>query len=462
MIHQSDRSSSAGKYLEEGVEDKQHQAVINAYAAIAQYFWPTSTRAYEPTPALDLSVFQAMFKKVPSVSSAPSPLSSSPISRPPSPLLSSSPLSSPSTLVNPTPGASLSGDQTVSHLLRSLHFALNEGEYTAEQPTYLREPYRLGRSKHDIRDDDEGLRRHVGFLRNMKLIQEDSVVRDLFEGLCCLKSRCNGCDETIASFESFLVLPLPANTTRTTKLSTLLKAYERPSVPSLSYCSGCRTYKPHTETRKVWSLPSVLIFQLPTGSSAVNSTSTVALSSSSRTTSSSVPANARRMSFSAPQVTYPLEGLNMAKYNGEHQHEMKAHHVHPHRSTGISIPGRQDDEYDLSSDSGESDEDSDEDSDDVYDLFAVREGMRAPGGSTKYRAYARGSAGWTLFDAGSGAGREVKDVREVVVSLSYFWSIRLIADDWPSRLRTPTSSSTVAATRRAFFNTPFLPYPFAL
>ena len=79
------------------------------------------------------------------------------------------------------------GATVISHLLRSLHVALNDGEYSAEQPTYLRHPLRFR--------GDEDVRRHVAQLENMKLIQEDSVVRDLFEGLACSKSRCGGCDE---------------------------------------------------------------------------------------------------------------------------------------------------------------------------------------------------------------------------------------------------------------------------
>lgn len=98
----------------------------------------------------------------------------------------------------------------------------------------------------------------------------------------------------------------------------------------------------------------------------------------------------------------------MAKYNGEERHR---------RSSSAQVS---ESEYDLSSESGsESEEEVDEE---MYDLFAVRECVRGGGGVLKYRSIAKDPSdgeGWTAFDAATGVGREVRDLREVSVSRSH-------------------------------------------
>jgi len=79
----------------------------------------------------------------------------------------------------------------VQHLLRSLHVALNEGEYCSDQPTYSRTPLKLDGAGGD--ENETTMRKHVDQLRNMQAIQEDSIVKDLFEGLVCMTSRCRAC-----------------------------------------------------------------------------------------------------------------------------------------------------------------------------------------------------------------------------------------------------------------------------
>ncbi|KAG8899899.1 hypothetical protein FRB99_006389 [Tulasnella sp. 403] len=165
-----------GKHIDEDIEDKQHRAVIDAFAATAQYFWPSGR--YQSSPHLDLSVFHSLFKK------SSSRLSSSPF--PPSPYSSTSTL-------NGLPSSD-SGAHTVSQLLHALHVALNEGENYTDQPTYLKAPFRVrsksissqasGKVVESDPQEEEGIRRHIDFLRNVNLIQEDSIVKDVFEGHC--------------------------------------------------------------------------------------------------------------------------------------------------------------------------------------------------------------------------------------------------------------------------------------
>ncbi|KAG8978589.1 hypothetical protein FRB90_008376 [Tulasnella sp. 427] len=422
---------TAGDYLDEDVSSKHHRAIIDAFASTAHFFWPTAsalpTTQPQPQPHLnnlDLSVFLSILQRTtPSATAAPTPLSSSPTSRPASPPLSSSPLSSNVTLVNPSGPATLTGAQTVSHLLRSLHVALNEGEWTSDQPTYLRSPYYLGDG------EAEGLRRHVGFLRNVQGIQEDSIVKDVFEGLVCVKGACEGgCEERSVRFEGFSVLPLPAparNGNGKPSLTSLLREYERSkTLEKREWCPTCETYTHHTETRKVWSLPSTLIVQLPSSSSSstTNATNTNATSTPASSRTNSPYMTARRLSrshtTSVPNfrlggaglsamtplstqvaVEYPIESLDMGKFNGEGR-----------SSSSSSSSGES---YDLSSEFGE-DASSEDEQEEMYDLFAVRE-CGADGG--KYRVFAKDPVGhgrWAMFDAASGVSREVKDLREVV------------------------------------------------
>lgn len=446
LLHSPDLSQFflSGQYLDEDVDSKYHRAVIDAFAGTAQFFWPGQNLP-QPAPALDLTVFQHILKRAtPSATAAPTPLSSSPISRPASPpMLSSSPASSNATLVNPSASPSTqTGGETVSHLLRSLHVALNEGEYTSDQPTYLRSPYQL--SAFDDEGLDEGLRRHAGFLRNMQNIQEDSIVRDVFEGLVCVKTACGGegCEETTARFEGFSVLPLPAPPKREgnkkPSLGALLKAYEKPAVHEKpQWCRACAQYTQHTETKKVWSLPSTIIFQLPSTTPQTPASSPSAgpsSASSSRTNSPHMMARrlSRSHSVSLPgspfgglagmtplstqvPVDYPLESLDLGKFNGEARSSPSTHRSLS-SSSSSSLP------YDLSSESGDDDElagsqpalESD-DEEDVYDLFAVREFVK----ENRYRVFAKdpvvqGQGKWAMFDAATGVSREVKDLREVV------------------------------------------------
>ncbi|KAG8932409.1 hypothetical protein FRC00_014580 [Tulasnella sp. 408] len=287
---------------------------------------------------------------------------------------------------------------------------------------------------------DEGLRRHAGFLRNMQNIQEDSIVRDVFEGLVCVKTACGGegCEETTARFEGFSVLPLPAPPKREgnkkPSLAALLKAYEKPTVQEKpQWCRACAQYTQHTETKKVWSLPSTIIFQLPSTTPPTSTPSSSAgpsSASSSRTNSPHMMARrlSRSHSVSLPgspfgglsgmtplstqiPVDYPIESLDLGKFHGEARSSPSLS-----SSSTSSLP------YDLSSESGDDELDgsrpaveSDGEEEDTYDLFAVRESVK----ENRYRVFAKdpvveGQGKWAMFDAATGVSREVKDLREVV------------------------------------------------
>lgn len=148
----------AGRYLDEleDIDNGQHQAVINAFASTASFFWPSNaTGSSTHSPLLDLSIFHSLFKKL-----------------------------------NGNKRAEDASGNVVQHLLRSLHVALNEGEYCSDQPTYSRTPLKLDAAGDE---NETAMRNHVDQLRNMQAIQEDSIVKDLFEGLVCMTSRCMAC-----------------------------------------------------------------------------------------------------------------------------------------------------------------------------------------------------------------------------------------------------------------------------
>ncbi|KAG9036208.1 Ubiquitin carboxyl-terminal hydrolase 8 [Tulasnella sp. JGI-2019a] len=389
----------SGRYLDE-VEDAdgQHQAVINAFASTAQFFWPTEfyQSVTQQSPLLDLSIFHALFKK----------------------------LNGPRPSLTTTTG---NNNNVVQHLLRSLHVALNDGEYCSDQPTYSRTPLALDSEGGD--ENDLAMRRHVDSLRNMQAIQEDSIVKDLFEGLTCITSRCQTCDSTSASFESFRVLQVPKPMRPYTTLHELLENFEKPSTSRSGYCGPCGKRQPVVESSKLWSLPAVLIIQLAASSTSPSS-SPEALTqtpSGSPPLISSIYA-ARRRSFTTTkpdyfsvlpsQIDYPITGLDMSIYDrdqarpGHHDASTSSSSIETDRQGLSASPASSysgsgsDDECDLNSMSDATDRSGGETA--MYDLFSVRErspgvsGWKSPGGAIKYRTYAQDPVkeDWKLFDGG--------------------------------------------------------------
>jgi len=133
-------------------------------------------------------------------------------------------------------------------------------------------------------------------------------------------------------------------------------------------------------------------------------------------------------------INYPIEGLNLSRFNGERARLSLAS---PLSSTAspIRIPPatspvtlQHTDEYDLSSESGESSDGASfsaggppEEEEDVYDLFAVREVLlpTTRSGGVKYRAFAKDPTAtegvWAAFDPGCAVGREIgADLKDLV------------------------------------------------
>ncbi|KAG8885604.1 Ubiquitin carboxyl-terminal hydrolase 8 [Tulasnella sp. 331] len=398
------------EYLDEVEDvDGQHQAVINAFASTAQFFWPTEfaqSVAQPQSPLLDLSIFHSLFKR----------------------------------LNGPRPTTATTADNNsnvVQHLLRSLHVALNEGEYCSDQPTYSRTPLALDSEGGD--ENDSAMRRHVNSLRNMQAIQEDSIVKDLFEGLTCITSKCQTCHSTSASFESFRVLQIPKAMRPYTTLHELLEDFEKPSASKSRYCGSCRKRQAVVESKKLWSLPSVLIFQLPMSTASASTPEVVANTPSGSPPSTTSPLNSahiarRRSSTSAKvdyfsllstQIDYPVNGLDMSLYDRDQAHPRQNNASASSSSSSLppSDSDRQrltgspassysgsgsDDECDLNSMSDATDRSGGETA--MYDLFSVRErclgsssGWKTQGGATKYRTYAQDpvTEDWRQFDGGN-------------------------------------------------------------
>ncbi|KAG8929255.1 ubiquitin-specific protease doa4 [Tulasnella sp. 418] len=345
LLHSKDLNDFflSGEYQFEDLQND-YKAIIESYASVARHFH-SSRNGTPPTLSLDLSVFQS--------------------------LLASDENSQRSTFTLNDHNAKI-----IKTLLRSLHVALNDGEYTAEQPTYLRTHLVF-----DGQPDVSEIRDHVGHMKNMGDIQEDSLVKDLFEGVICHTSRCFACDETIVSFESFSILQLPRpESPDTSTLSDLLVEYEKPIHPSSDtarYCVSCNTLRPCIEYRSIWSLPTTLILQL-------------------------TPPSLSPQSNHTAYTQYPLQGLDMSR------HDVELSSVATPESASYGDEGVGPSSY-FSSNTDLDKEMS------TYDLFAVRERVISPPSTGsirpfRYRAYAKdpSSDGWNIFD-----GETVSEVKQL-------------------------------------------------
>jgi len=212
-----------------------------------------------------------------------------------------------------------------------------------------------------------------------------------------------------------------------TTLSELLEDFERPSTSTSRYCATCHTRQPSIETKKIWSLPTVLVFQLsspssqtpkvftPNGSPPLASSSPLShLSGHRRPSSHSEQTD--YFSVISPHTEYPVLGLDMSAYDRD---QARPRYVSTAAATSSSsVPLRSSspsssysgggsdaaDELDLNSVSDDTENSATETT--IYDLFAVRErslstsGAKSPSGGLKYRTFAKDpvTEDWNRFD----------------------------------------------------------------
>lgn len=255
------------------------------------------------------------------------------------------------------------------------------------------------------------------------------MVKDLFEGVVCLTSRCLVCGETSISFEPFVALQLQKPSSGVTTLSQLLYDFERPNFgcsDSVRFCSTCKCLRACVEHKTIWTLPTILVFHLQTGNEGNKTPGylTPSAASSRRPSRSAsmykqpqISLSSNSLSSFASAKPEPHPSLQITKINKTPPPsppmpslQLRSIVQYPINSLDMSKHLRGSSVSGSPSSIFESGQWNPDDSYDcTYDLFAVREKMNGCAlsdpklGSNMYRTMAKDprSERWNLFDGPS-------------------------------------------------------------